>query len=306
MPNQTTVALFAPAVPERARRLIEGLSAQELSQADSKAYRTRRRRLRAAAIAAGSLATLGVGWVLLGPGGLLSRLGVLAGLSVMGSVLYQAVMLALQDSMKNHDTDYRALDAARKWRGQYLTAEEFAPDAAALLTRLQAAAERIAAAVAAAEELGGIATPAALAEQTWQTGNDLAAYSRLMRDLPAGEETAAERAMVDERFSTLRDLVEAQERLADATAVADRRVQDRRRLEPVLDLAAGSARDELAIEEANRQRQILDQIIPGPAVSNLRPDDGERDQSTATQIPASSQSESYDEPTGADGRATNL
>lgn len=289
MPNQKTNLMFAPAVPDRDRALIVKLTRSELDDAGSEDYRSSRRLTRTAAMvmASVSLVTLIAIWIVSGPIYMLIMVVMLAALARAVRVAWYMNQGGYSPAIAGRD---RAQDAAHAWRGHYLDRNDFHDDTAALLKRLQAAELRISSSTAAAAALQHTASRKVLAEQTWQVARDLAAVSRLRRELPstdgpAAEEASAQHAMIADRLATLEQRVQATEKLAAAVVAADSRLRAETTLETtrglVLDLAAGGAQDELAIADAEHQLMVLAEIAPEPPNHSAHTT---TDQRTATQI----------------------
>lgn len=269
--------LFAPHVPQSDRLRISQLTRAERDEAaDGRVLRGRRwhRTAAVAAVAAGVVA-VGAVWDSRHSAVLQRALIILflpvALLSVV-MVVMSFVGLGLAANERSPKPPYRQQAAAHKWRGQYLGREAFNAESQQLLERLQDATSQIAGVKYAAEFLDDTASPESHTALTWQVAQDLAEYTRLRRSAPRAKapdiaEATRQTAMLDEKFASTRRLVEATEELSRTVLAKDKELQAERKRtdraaraadrldanrDPVLNLAAGAARDEIAVADAKR------------------------------------------------------
>lgn len=256
---------FAPEVPEADRALINWLSRAELTEATSEAFGAYSGQRRVAKAAAAVVAT-GVFLLIWLTGGAPYLAAALGFAAVMASLAWQ--VFGKDDGLSIK----RAQAAAYKWRNHIVSADTLTPEAVALFKSLQTAVSQISACESAAELLDGAATPDTLASQAWQVVLDLSEYSRLRRTTarstePQAGEAGLLRTLLDEKFASTRGHVAALQEVANAISDADKRLraeQERsktderqdRALEAsrdsVMDLAASTARDAIAIGDAEQ------------------------------------------------------
>ncbi|WP_194904807.1 hypothetical protein [Catenulispora rubra] len=177
----------------------------------------------------------------------------------------------------------RAQAAAHKWRNHFVSTDTLTPEAVALFKSLQTTVSQISACESAAELLDGAVALDDLADQAWQVVLDLSEYSRLRRTTARGSkaqagEAAALRTLLDEKFASTRSHVATLQEVAKAMGEADKRLraeqgrsktderQDRAleaSRDSVVDLAASTARDAIAISDAEQLLRRLADSGPG-------------------------------------------